>query len=69
MRGWSLAGDGDNWLYANTTTAENGGGGGANYFNPTSTGFDATSFVVSGTFIYMAIRRPNKPPTTGTQGL
>lgn len=67
MRGWSLASDGDNWLYANTTTAENGGGSGANYFNPTSTGFDATSFVVSGTFIYMAIRRPNKPPTVGTQ--
>lgn len=68
MRGWSLAGDGDNWLYANTPTAENGGGGsGANYFNPTATGFAATSFVVSGTFIYMAIRRPNKPPTVGTQ--
>ena len=40
----------------------------ANYFNPTATGFqDKNLHGPSQTVIYMAIRRPNKPPTTGTQ--
>ena len=33
-----------------------------------ATGFSVNSYrVASATFIYLAIRRPNKPPTTGTQ--
>ena len=45
--------------YAEATISEN-------YMYPTATGarlWDATS----GTYLYVAIRRPNKPPTTGTQ--
>ena len=34
---------------------------------PTATGFQANGVGVTTTFIYMAIRRPNKPPTTGTE--
>jgi hypothetical protein len=32
-----------------------------------STGFRASGKAASSTYIYMAIRRPNKPPTSGTQ--
>jgi uncharacterized protein (DUF2141 family) len=42
---------------------------GAGYASPTATGItDPTSglFLASQTYIYMAIRRPMKPPTTGT---
>ena len=34
--------------------------------NPTATGFSLSNGA-SATYIYLAIRRPNKPPTTGTQ--
>jgi hypothetical protein len=34
---------------------------------PTSTGFRLSGYVASTTYIYLAIRRPNKPPTLGTQ--
>lgn len=34
---------------------------------PTATGFKAKGFSNGGTYIYLAIRRPNKPPTVGTQ--
>jgi hypothetical protein len=53
-------------LNPNTSAAENPLAGG--YFVPTATGFqDKGLFGGSPTVIYMAIRRPNKPPTTGTQ--
>ncbi len=34
---------------------------------PTATGFDAKAFSASTAYVYLAIRRPNKPPTVGTQ--
>ena len=52
------------WLYPNLSDAEVDGGG---WCKPTATGFNAYSIGASQTFIYLAIRRPNKPPTTGTQ--
>ena len=66
MRGMSVTGTNgtDKRLYANTSAAEAGDG----VCWPTSTGFKGvSSFVPSTTHIYMAIRRPNKPPTSGTQ--
>jgi hypothetical protein len=67
MRGW-VANSTSNMelgLRANSSGAENG------YLDTatqiTATGFNATSITASDTYIYMAIRRPNKPPTTGTQ--
>jgi hypothetical protein len=54
----------NNRLYANTSAAEVID----SVCLPTSTGFKAVSSLVESTaHIYMAIRRPNKPPTTGTQ--
>jgi hypothetical protein len=53
-------------LNPNTTAAE----AAAYMFGPTATGFGNTAtgqFAASTTYIYMAIRRPNKPPTLGTQ--
>lgn len=61
MRGIATGGS-DPSLAANTSGAELGG---TNWINLTATGFEATS--LSNTLIYLAIRRPNKPPTTGTQ--
>lgn len=51
-------------LLPNSSAAATTGGP---YFTPNATGFLAVSRAVSTTYIYMAIRRPNKPPTTGTQ--
>ena len=34
---------------------------------PTATGVKAQNIATSATYIYLAIRRPNKPPTLGTQ--
>lgn len=67
MRGMSV-GSADATLQANSTNTESS----VNYINPTATGFQITStnseMNTSGsTYIYLAIRRPNKPPTTGTQ--
>ena len=62
MRGWITDGSGTR-LVPNSTAAELGGG---IAIAPTATGFRAYSGV-SKTYIYMAIRRPNKPPTTGMQ--
>lgn len=42
---------------------------GSQWITPTSTGFITSSSFAASTFIYMAIRRPNKPPTVGTQVL
>lgn len=63
MRGWNMSAN-DATLLANisgaeTVTTERG--------NPTATGFDFKGGAASQTYIYLAIRRPNKPPTTGTQ--
>jgi hypothetical protein len=62
MRGWN-EGDDDRFLSANLAAAESG----AQFGTPTSTGFTATTqFGASNSFIYIAIRRPMKVPTTGT---
>jgi hypothetical protein len=50
-------------LYANTSGTELDN---ANGVYPTATGFGFYG-VAGDTYIYMAIRRPNKPPTSGTQ--
>jgi len=68
MRGWGAGTSGlQNWLYANTSGAENTGGQLA-YI--TSTGFKpygASLTNNTGTYIYIAIRRgPMKVPTVGT---
>jgi hypothetical protein len=65
MRGFTTDG-GDNVLYPNLSNAEYPIAAG---LAPTATGFvtKTASLNTSGqTYIYMAIRRPNKPPTTGT---
>lgn len=68
MRGMT-DGNNDMILSANTITAEDIG---LNYVTPTATGFSIVNLNgnvnFSGqTYIYMAIRRPNKPPTSGTE--
>ena len=63
MRGWTVGGTADPLLVPNSSSAENTSAG-RGY--PTATGFQYTDDA-SSTYIYMAIRRPNKPPTTGTQ--
>ena len=68
MRGMSAQGVDDAGLVANTTAAETTN---FDYIG----GLSATGFTVrnvndlnnSGTYIYMAIRRPHKPPTAGTE--
>ena len=53
-------------LFPNLTNAESIAN--AEYYaKPTSTGFAIGSFVTNDTYIYMAIRRPNKVPTSGTE--
>ena len=69
MRGWEAGTSGlQNWLYANTSGAENTGGSLA-YI--TSTGFKPYGSSLTnntGTYIYIAIRRgPMKVPTVGTE--
>lgn len=64
MRGWQVDRSGDTLnLQANASTAENAYG----ITGPTSTGFTHTSGTAGDTYIYMAIRRPNKVPTSGTE--
>lgn len=67
MRGMPV-GSADATLQANGTGAESS----ADYSSPTATGFQLTSTssevnTYDSTYIYLAIRRPNKPPTTGTE--
>jgi len=67
MRGMSV-GAADATLQSNATTVETS----VDYVSPTATGFQITSTSAevntnAATYIYMAIRRPTKPPTTGTQ--
>lgn len=65
MRGMDVTAGGAN-LTANTSNAESNEGA-TNYIYPTATGFGVHNWSASNTSIYVAIRRPNKPPTTGTQ--
>lgn len=53
----------DNLLYLNQAWSESAG----TMIAPKSTGFTVTGLAASSTYIYLAIRRPNKPPTIGTQ--
>lgn len=63
MRGWDLSAN-DAKLLANTTSSESTT---TEYGNPTATGFDFKGGAASQTYVYMAIRRPNKPPTSGSE--
>ena len=63
MRGMTASNQ-TNYLSANTSNAE---GGPSALYGPTATGFNAQAQNASQTYIYIAIRRPNKPPTSGTQ--
>ena len=66
MRGMSYASNGDARLQANLTNAEVAD----DTINSSSTGFVVQaggSVPTASTIIYLAIRRPNKPPTSGTQ--
>ena len=71
MRGIPVSGN-TPVLYPNSASAEDGLIGTGNFVSASSTGFIIKSagdaFNNSGnTYIYMAIRRPNKPPTIGTE--
>lgn len=63
MRGWNMSAN-DATLLANTSGAETVA---TERGNPTATGFDFKGGAASQTYIYLAIRRPNKPPTSGTE--
>jgi hypothetical protein len=64
MRGWVNSPDigGTLLLQADTSGAE--GATGLTTFQPTATGF---KYNLTADYIYLAIRRPNKPPTIGTE--
>lgn len=67
MRGMPV-GSADATLQANLSGAESS----VDYVSPTATGFQITSTssevnTNGSTYIYLAIRRSNKPPTTGTE--
>ena len=62
MRGSATAGGQNASLEPNTSAAESSGTAGT---HPTATGFTVQG-IADGTYIYMAIRRPMKVPTTGT---
>jgi hypothetical protein len=69
MRGTPVGGQNAR-LYADASYSESTGINGP--VSPTATGFTVPSTDIGWnnngqTYIYMAIRRPNKPPTTGTQ--
>ena len=60
-RGWSLTAS--QVVYPNQSWAEEGG----LVAPPNSLGFSGGGFGGNDTYIYLAIRRPNKPPTSGTE--
>ncbi|MGZ3772721.1 MAG: DUF7483 domain-containing protein [Pseudobdellovibrionaceae bacterium] len=65
MRGMTANGT-DPYLYPNLSNSEFIPG--VSRLNVTSTGFTLPSAgLTDNTYIYLAIRRPNKPPTSGTQ--
>ena len=64
MRGMAVGGN-NAFLNANESASEYSEG--AQYMRPSATGFSLTGVGASTTYIYLAIRRPNKPPTSGTE--
>jgi hypothetical protein len=66
IRGWPVAADGDCLLRPNLSAAEYVSSG-FDYGNPTATGFTSKQWGAGKVIAYVAIRRPNKPPTSGTQ--
>jgi len=64
MRGMPSPGANINGLFPNTSGAEDTAVD--RCANPTSTGFEAQNQYSTTTYIYMAIRKPMKVPTTGT---
>ncbi|NBT50308.1 MAG: hypothetical protein EBT12_01920 [Marivivens sp.] len=62
MRGAPVSGD-NNWLYANTNGAETTS---SVAIRPNPTGFTSFNHSASTDMIYIAIRRPHKPPEAGT---
>lgn len=64
MRGFTASNLDDNYLNPDSASAENN----TNVASPTATGFTiAGGFGASQSFIYLAIRRPNRVPTSGTE--
>lgn len=63
-RGFGKPTDNSKTLFPNAAATESGPSVGV---EPEATGFKANGLLASSTYIYLAIRRPNKPPTTGTQ--
>jgi len=64
MRGFGMPTYNAKTLYPNIANAEGDPSVGA---EPNPQGFKANGLLASSTYIYLAIRRPNKPPTSGTQ--
>ncbi len=67
LRGWSVTYG--TTLNPNLANAESSAFNETYSFRPTATGFNLTNAGIgnNATYIYLAIRRPNKPPTSGTQ--
>lgn len=63
LRGWSLAASTDSSLNLNTTDVESTS---TDYGFPNPSGFEFVG-AANTTYLVIAVRRPNKPPTTGTQ--
>lgn len=63
-RGFTAKGSTDAMLYPNLSSAEYGGN---SQIYPTATGFGVDALPDTLNWVYLAIRRPNKPPTVGTQ--
>ena len=63
MRDWSVSSGTKPCLRPNYEFAETN----ATTVKPNATGFSGSMPDADGVYIYMAIRMPNKPPTTGTQ--
>lgn len=82
-KGTTYAGSNDQWLVCdsirginktsnpylspNSSSAENFFGVPGPWINPDASGFKIQGLNANTTYIYLAIRRPNKPPTSGTQ--
>ena len=62
MRGMTVGGN-DAYLIPSSASPEDSS---TNFIDLTSNGFTVSNMGSSQTFIYMAIRRPHKPPTAGT---
>jgi len=62
MRGWCVTAN--PYLQANSSQAESPG---ASVISPNATGFQISAWDPNTTYIYIAIRRPMKPPTVGTE--